>query len=73
MIGAFGYDLYKSRDLIDTSLALSVGVGFAAAFIVGALVVRYLLGFVSKYGFAPFAWWRILVGGAGLIALLVMR
>ena len=73
MVGAFGYDLYKSRDLIDTSLALSVGVGFAAAFIVGALVVRYLLGFVSKYGFAPFAWWRILVGGAGLIALLVMR
>jgi Uncharacterized bacitracin resistance protein len=73
MIGAFGYDLYKSRDLIDTSLALSVGVGFAAAFIVGALVVRYLLGFVSRYGFAPFAWWRILVGGAGLIALLVMR
>ena len=73
MIGAFGYDLYKSRDLIDPSLALSVGVGFAAAFIVGALVVRYLLGFVSNYGFAPFAWWRILVGGAGLIALLVMR
>jgi len=73
MIGAFGYDLYKSRDLIDTSLVLNVGVGFAAAFIVGALVVRYLLGFVSKYGFAPFAWWRILVGGAGLIALLVMR
>lgn len=73
MIGAFAYDLYKSRDLIDTSLALSVGVGFAAAFIVGALVVRYLLGFVSRYGFAPFAWWRILVGGAGLIALLVMR
>lgn len=73
MVGAFGYDLYKSRDLIDTSLALSVGVGFAAAFVVGALVVRYLLGFVSKYGFAPFAWWRIAVGGAGIIALLVMR
>jgi undecaprenyl-diphosphatase len=73
MVGAFGYDLYKSRDLIDTSLALSVGIGFAAAFIVGALVVRYLLDFVSRHGFAPFAWWRIVVGGAGLIALMVMR
>ena len=73
MVGAFGYDLYKSRDLIDGSIALNVGIGFAAAFIVGALVVRYLLGFVSKYGFAPFAWWRIVVGGAGLIALLVIR
>jgi len=72
MAGAFGYDLYKSRDLIDTSLALSVGVGFAAAFVAGALVVRYLLGFVSRYGFAPFAWWRIVVGLAGLIAIYVM-
>ncbi len=71
MVGAFSYDLYKSRDLIDASIALNVAIGFAAAFIVGALVVRYLLGFVSKYGFAPFAWWRIAVGGAGLIALLV--
>ena len=73
MVGAFGYDLYKSRDLIDGSIALNVAIGFAAAFVVGAIVVRYLLGFVSKYGFAPFAYWRIAVGGAGLIALLVMR
>ena len=72
MVGAFGYDLYKSRDLIDASIALNVAVGFAAAFIVGALVVRYLLGFVSKYGFAPFAWWRIALGGAGLIAILLL-
>ncbi|HEV7290831.1 MAG TPA: undecaprenyl-diphosphate phosphatase [Devosia sp.] len=71
MVGAFGYDLYKSRDLIDTSIALQVAVGFAAAFVVGALVVRYLLDFVSRHGFAPFAWWRILVGGGGLIALRV--
>jgi undecaprenyl-diphosphatase len=69
MVGAFGYDLYKSRDMIDGSIALNVAIGFAAAFVVGALVVRYLLGFVSKYGFAPFAWWRIAVGVAGLVAI----
>lgn len=73
MTGAFGYDLYKSRDLIDASIALNVAVGFAAAFVVGAFVVRYLLNFVSNYGFAPLAWWRIVVGGAGIIALLMMR
>ncbi|WP_240231452.1 undecaprenyl-diphosphate phosphatase [Devosia lacusdianchii] len=73
MVGAFGYDLYKSRDLIDSSIALNVAIGFAAAFVVGAIVVRYLLDFVSKHGFAPFAWWRIAVGSAGIIALLVMR
>lgn len=70
MIGAFGYDLYKSRELIDMSLGLNIAVGFAAAFVVGALVVKYLLDFVSKHGFAPFAWWRIVVGAAGLLAIL---
>ncbi len=70
MIGAFGYDLYKSRELIDMSLGLNIAIGFAASFVVGALVVKYLLDFVSRHGFAPFAWWRIAVGGAGLIAIL---
>lgn len=70
MVGAFGYDLYKSRDLLDASLGLNIAIGFAAAFVVGALVVRYLLDFVSKHGFAPFAWWRIAVGTIGLIAIL---
>jgi undecaprenyl-diphosphatase len=71
MIGAFGYDLYKSRDLIDLSAGLNIAIGFAAAFVVGAIVVRYLLNFVSSYGFAPFAWWRIIVGAAGLVAIFV--
>ena len=70
MAGAFGYDLYKSRELIDLSLGLNIAIGFAASFVVGALVVKYLLDFVSRHGFAPFAWWRIIVGGAGLIAIL---
>ena len=72
MAGAFGYDLYQSRESIDMSLGLSIAIGFAASFVVGALVVRYLLDFVSRHGFAPFAWWRIIVGGAGLIALYFM-
>jgi undecaprenyl-diphosphatase len=32
-----------------------------------------LLDFVSKHGFALFAWWRIIVGGLGLGALLILR
>lgn len=70
MTGAFGYDLYKSRELIDMSLGLNIAIGFAASFVVGALVVKYLLDFVSRHGFAPFAWWRIVVGAVGLIAIL---
>jgi undecaprenyl-diphosphatase len=51
------------------SLGLNIAIGFAASFVVGALVVKYLLDFVSRHGFAPFAWWRIVVGAAGLIAI----
>jgi undecaprenyl-diphosphatase len=32
-------------------------------------VVKWLLGYVSQHGFALFAWWRIVVGALGLIAL----
>jgi undecaprenyl-diphosphatase len=32
-------------------------------------VVKTLLGYVSRHGFALFAWWRIAVGALGLIAL----
>lgn len=72
MAGAFGYDLYKSRADIDLALGLDIAIGFIASFIVGALVVRYLLDFVSRHGFAFFAWWRILVGGGGLVALWLL-
>ena len=36
-----------------------------------ALVVRWLLNFVSRRGYALFGWWRIIVGSAALVALLV--
>jgi undecaprenyl-diphosphatase len=48
-----------------------VALGFAAAFLVGVFVVRYLLDFVSRNGFAPFAYWRIFVGAIGLWGVLL--
>ncbi|RUT30351.1 undecaprenyl-diphosphate phosphatase [Arsenicitalea aurantiaca] len=71
MTGAFGYDLWKNRDLITTELGLGIVVGFVSAFIVAVFVVRYLLDFISRHGFAPFAYWRIFVGAVGLWALLL--
>ncbi|TDQ64535.1 undecaprenyl-diphosphatase [Maritalea mobilis] len=67
MTGAFAYDLYKNIDVITLDAGLDIAVGFAAAFIVGAIVVRYLLDFVSKFGFSIFGWWRIIAGILGLI------
>jgi len=71
MAGAFAYDLYKNYALLDASAYQAIAIGFVAAFIAGVIVVRYLLEFVSRYGFAPFAWWRLIVGGLGLGAILV--
>ena len=51
--------------------AAVIGVGFVAAFVAAVLVVRSLLEFVSKRGYAPFAYWRIIVGTLGLIGLYV--
>ncbi len=72
MAGAFVYDLYKSIGEIDVAVIKSVALGFVVAFITGVLVVRFLLDFVSQHGFAPFAWWRIIIGGLGLGALLAL-
>jgi undecaprenyl-diphosphatase len=72
MAGAFGYDLYKNYAELAPEDIKAIGLGFVVSFVAGVLVVRYLLDFVSRHGFAPFAWWRILVGGMGLGALVVL-
>ena len=72
MTGAFVYDLYKSHALLTLDDLGSIALGFVVAFATGVVVVRYLLDFVSRHGFAPFAWWRIIVGGMGLGALAVL-
>ena len=69
MAGAFAYDLYRNIDSIDAGGGLTIALGFVVAFISALVVVRGFLGFVSRHGFAPFAWWRIVVGTIGLIAL----
>ncbi len=72
MAGAFAYDLYKNWSGLRADAAADIAVGFVAAFISGVIVVRYLLDYVSRHGFALFAWWRLIVGGLALGALLVL-
>ena len=69
MAGAFAYDLYKSWDSLDTSALSDIAVGFVVAFVTAVIVVRAVLGFISSYGYAPFGWWRIVVGVVALVAL----
>jgi len=69
MAGAFAYDLYQNRNVLTADDALIIGVGFVTAFFAAVIVVRLLLDYVSRYGFSLFAWWRIVVGSAGLLGL----
>lgn len=73
MTGAFLYDLYKSRDVFTSELGAAVIIGFAAAFVTAFFVVRYLLNFISRNGFAVFAYWRIFVGAIGLWGVLLFK
>ena len=69
MIGATVYDLYKNRGTLTLDGGLIIAVGFIVAFLAALLVVRALVGFVTRHGFAPFAWYRI---GLGIVALIVL-
>lgn len=69
MLGATVFDLFKARhDLADGSLGL-IAVGFVTAFVVALPVVKWLVGFVSRNGFTPFAYYRIVLGLVGLLLL----
>jgi undecaprenyl-diphosphatase len=72
MAGAFAYDLYKNWAVLRPDDMASIALGFVAAFIAAVVVVRFLLAYVSRHGFALFAWWRIAVGVAGLAGLAML-
>ncbi|MGH6943425.1 MAG: undecaprenyl-diphosphate phosphatase [Geminicoccaceae bacterium] len=71
MLGATTLDLYKNWSALDEQGAILIGVGFVTAFISALFVVRGLIGFVSRHGFEPFAWYRIAVG-ALMLAILAL-
>lgn len=69
MGAAVAYDLLQNWERLDFSDAGLIVIGFVTAFLTALAVVKLLLDFVSRHGFAPFAWWRIVVGLVGLVLL----
>jgi undecaprenyl-diphosphatase len=70
MLGATTLELLKHH---DTLLAGASGVGFGAvavgfvvSFVVAIFVVKGFVHYISRHGFAPFAWYRIVAGAAAL-------
>lgn len=69
MGAAVAYDLFKNRDVLDFGAVWEIAVGFAVAFVSAILIVRWVLSYISRNGYALFGWWRIIVGAAALVAL----
>ena len=72
MAGAFTLDAWKSRDQLTASTLPLIAVGFVVAFVVALVVIRLMLAIVTRRGFAPFGWLRILIGAVGLGALYLL-
>lgn len=72
MLGATTLTLLKHHDQLnfaEVSWNL-IGVGFVVSFIVAIAVIRWFVGVISRRGFAPFAWYRIIAGSLALVWLL---
>lgn len=73
MVGAFAYDFYKSRAEMTMDHMGIVAIGFVVSFVTAIIVVKSFLEYVTRHGFVLFAWWRVIVGTLGLIALALGR
>jgi undecaprenyl-diphosphatase len=73
MIGAFAYDFYKNRAEMNVDHIGIVAIGFVVSFVTAIVVVKTFLSYVTRNGFALFAWWRVIVGTLGLVALAMGR
>ncbi len=69
LTGATVLQLYKhGSGLTGTGMEL-IAIGFVVSFVVALVVVKLFVSAISRYGFAPFAWYRIIAGAAALLWL----
>ena len=78
MLGASTLELLDNRAALAAGATgggvgwTQIGIGFVVAFVVALAVIRVFVAYVSRAGFAPFAWYRI-VAGIAAIAWLMLR
>jgi undecaprenyl-diphosphatase len=70
MLGATTLELVKHREALMAGASGvgmgTVAIGFVVSFLVAIVIVRAFVAYISRHGFAPFAWYRII---AGIVAL----
>lgn len=69
MLAATAKELWETRNaMADTDWA-GIAIGFVVSFVVAMAVVKAFMAVVTRHGFAPFAWYRIVAGTIALFAL----
>lgn len=76
MFAATAYKLLKlvkepnGIDILTQNMSALI-IGNVVAFIVALLAIKFFIGFVTKYGFKAFGYYRIIVGGFILVMILL--
>jgi len=70
MLAASGYDLVKTGAALSDGAWSGIAVGFVVSFVTALVVIRWFIALVSRHGFAPFAWYRIVAGAVAMVWLL---
>ena len=69
MAGATALELFKNRHDFGPIGLDMIGVGFVVSFLVALVVIKAFMAIVTKSGFGPFAWYRIVAGSVALVWL----
>lgn len=73
MVGATALELWGSRAQLAAGTGVvgwsEIAVGFAVSFVVALAVIKLFVAYVSRSGFAPFAWYRIVAGALAVFLL----
>ncbi|MEW9854378.1 undecaprenyl-diphosphate phosphatase [Novosphingobium sp. M1R2S20] len=73
MMGATTLELLDSREALAAGTGAvgwsEIAIGFFVSFVVALVVIKAFMAFVSRSGFAPFAWYRIV---AGVLAIYLL-
>jgi len=69
LTGATALQLYKHGSAMEPGMTGWILLGSLVSFVVAVVVVKAFVAIIQRYGFAPFAWYRIVAGVAALIWL----
>ncbi|MEN9683048.1 MAG: hypothetical protein RLZZ427_799 [Pseudomonadota bacterium] len=73
MLGATTLELWDNRAALAAGTGPvgwgEIAIGFAVAFVVALAVIKAFVAYVSRSGFAPFAWYRIAAGALAVVLL----